>query len=80
HNLKVEKFFPLFGNGKIIYKNIISKKKITYNFNSKDTIIYEAIPGWSHKLINNTKKVAIFLLWANEIFDNKNPDTYYHKV
>ena len=80
HNSKVEKFFPLFGNGKIIYKNIISKKKITYNFNSKDTIIYEAIPGWSHKLINNTKKVAIFLLWANEIFDNKNPDTYYHKV
>ena len=32
HNSKVEKFFPLSGNGKIIYKNIISKKKIIYNF------------------------------------------------
>lgn len=80
HNSKVEKFFPLSGNGKIIYKNIISKKKIIYNFNSKDSTVYETIPGWSHKLTNNSKKIAIFLLWANEIFDNKNPDTYYHKV
>ena len=80
HFTKVEKFFPIYGKGKIVYKNIHNDKKKSYNFNFKTPQIFEAIPGWSHKFVNNTKSEAIFIVWANETFDKKNPDTYYHKI
>ena len=80
HFSKVEKFFPIFGSGKIVYKNINNKKKITFKYNSNEARVFEAIPGWSHKFINNTKSIAIIIVWANEIFDKKNPDTYYYKI
>tara|TARA_Y100000768_G_C23932549_1_gene660881 strand:+ start:253 stop:1347 length:1095 start_codon:yes stop_codon:yes gene_type:complete len=80
HFTKVEKFFPIYGKGKIVYKNINNSKKKSYNFNFKNPQIFEAIPGWSHKFVNNTKSEAIFIVWANETFDKKNPDTYYHKI
>ena len=80
HFTKVEKFFPIYGQGKIVYKNILDNQKLTYKFNYKSPMVYEAIPGWSHKFVNSSKSVAIFLVWANEIFDKKKPDTYYHKI
>ena len=78
HFTKVERFFPVSGKGTIIYKNIQNHKVKKYNFNSKKPEIYETIPGWSHKLVNKEKTEAIFVLWTNEIFDKKNPDTYYY--
>ena len=78
HFTKVERFFPVMGKGTIIYKNIQNQKVKKYYFNSKKPEIYETIPGWSHKLVNKHKSEAIFVLWTNEIFDKKNPDTYYY--
>ena len=80
HFTKVERFFALSGKGKIIYKNINNKKEKIYAFNHKKPLIFETIPGWSHKLVNTSKSVAIFVLWTNEIFDIKKPDTYFYNI
>ncbi len=80
HFTKVERFFALHGKGKIIYKNIITKKEKTYLFDGEKPMIFETIPGWSHKLVNTTKSKAIFVLWTNENFDIKKPDTYFYNI
>ncbi len=80
HFTKVERFFALSGKGKIIYKNINNKKEKIYAFDYKKPLIFETIPGWSHKLVNTSKSVAIFVLWTNEIFDIKKPDTYFYNI
>ncbi len=80
HFTKVERFFALFGKGKIVYKNIVTKKEKSYFFNGEKPMIFETIPGWSHKLVNTTKSIAIFVLWTNENFDIKKPDTYFYNI
>jgi UDP-2-acetamido-2,6-beta-L-arabino-hexul-4-ose reductase len=33
-------------------------------------------PGWVHRIENTGSGTATFLIWANEVFDHKRPDTY----
>ena len=36
----------------------------------------ETIPGWIHDITNIGEDEMIVMLWANEIFDRDQPDTY----
>lgn len=42
--------------------------------------IVEMIPGYTHNIKNTGTEEMILILWANETFDQKNPDTYFLKV
>ena len=42
--------------------------------------IVESIPGWAHYIKNIGEEDMIVILWANEIFDEANPDTYSYEV
>ena len=42
--------------------------------------IVETIPGWAHDITNVGDIEMIVMLWANEIFDHKNPDTYIYRL
>lgn len=80
HYTKIERFFPIYGTGKFIMQNIINKKKKIINFLSTKPKMIETIPGYAHKILNNTKKDIIVVIWTNEIYNPKNPDTYYFKI
>ena len=77
---KVERFYILSGQGVFNYKNMITgqRKKIKV-VSSKNTIV-ETIPGWAHSIKNTGKKDLVFVLWSNEIFNNKKPDTVYYEL
>ena len=47
-----------------------------YLLNSKKSEMIYSIPGHEHFFKNNSPKEAIVLVWANEVFDTKRPDTY----
>jgi UDP-2-acetamido-2,6-beta-L-arabino-hexul-4-ose reductase len=47
---------------------------------SEKIVTIDTIPGWTHDITNTGKEELIVLLWANEIFDEKAPDTYYRKT
>jgi UDP-2-acetamido-2,6-beta-L-arabino-hexul-4-ose reductase len=36
----------------------------------------DAVPGWWHSIENIGNLEAVVLIWANEVFDVKSPDTY----
>ena len=44
------------------------------------TEIVDTIPGSAHNITNIGTDELIVMLWANEIFDPENPDTYVSKV
>ena len=44
--------------------------------NSSIPKIVETPPGWWHDITNIGENEMIVVLWANEIFDEKSPDTY----
>jgi UDP-2-acetamido-2,6-beta-L-arabino-hexul-4-ose reductase len=79
HNTKVEKFVLLKGVVKFIFTNILNKKKYTFiiKANKPKTII--TIPGWAHTIQNMSNTTAYFIVWANEVFNLKKPDTILYK-
>jgi len=82
HNTKNEKFCVIKGKAVIKLRNILDDKIISYYVSDKKIEIVDIPPGYTHSIENLTEGDGemILLIWANEIFDPKNPDTYYCEV
>ena len=80
HDSKIEKFFLIKGKAKFEFLNIITKKKYSITISEKNNKIIFTLPGWSHKIKNIGGEKALFVVWANEIFDINKPDTYFYKI
>ena len=82
HNTKNEKFCVIKGEAVIKLRNILNNKVISYYVSDKKIEIVDIPPGYTHSIENLTEDDGemILLIWANEIFDSKNPDTYYCEV
>lgn len=76
HNTKIEKFLVISGSLTYVTRSLLSNKKKIYLLNSKKSEIIYSIPGHVHFFKNKTSKEAIVMVWANEVFDKKHPDTY----
>lgn len=76
HHSKTEKFLVLKGRACFRFRNLLNDE--TYRLESCESKpqIVETIPGWSHDITNVGKEELIVMLWANEVFDETNPDTY----
>jgi len=82
HNTKNEKFFVIKGKAVIKLRNILDDKIISYYVSDKKIEVVDIPPGYTHSIENLTEGDGemLLLIWANEIFDPKNPDTYYCEV
>ena len=82
HNTKNEKFCVIKGKAVIKLRNILDDKIIPYHVSGKKIEIVDIPPGYTHSIENLTEGDGemILLIWANEIFDPENPDTYYCEV
>ena len=41
----------------------------------------QMLPGYTHNIINLSKtEDLVTVMWANEMFDESNPDTFYESV
>lgn len=82
HNTKNEKFCVIKGKAVIKLRNILADKIIPYYVSDKKIEIVDIPPGYTHSIENLTEGDGemILLIWANEMFDSENPDTYYCEV
>ena len=80
HHTKTEKFLVIQGNSRFRFKNIITNEYHEIYANGEEPSIVETIPGWSHDIKNIGDSILIVMLWANEIFDLKNPDTFQSEI
>jgi UDP-2-acetamido-2,6-beta-L-arabino-hexul-4-ose reductase len=75
HHTKSEKFLIVKGNALFKFINILTNERFEIGTSSSNPQIVESIPGWSHSVTNIGSDELIVIIWANEIFDSKNPDT-----
>lgn len=80
HHTKNEKFLVVKGEALIEFRHIVTNEIISYEVSDKEMKIVEMIPGYTHNIKNIGNEEMILILWANETFDQNNPDTYFLEV
>jgi UDP-2-acetamido-2,6-beta-L-arabino-hexul-4-ose reductase len=80
HHTKNEKFLVVKGEATIEFRHIVTNEIISYNVSDKKMEVVEMIPGYTHNIKNTGDEEMILFLWANETFDQDNPDTYFLEV
>jgi len=75
HHTKNEKFLVLKGDARFKFKHIVTGEEYELTTSEQVRTIVETIPGWTHDITNIGTEDLIVMLWANEIFDRKKPDT-----
>lgn len=76
HNTKCERFLVIEGNAKIQLRRIGTGDVREFFLSSDNPAIFEIPPGCTHNLINTGDEDLYTIIWANEVFDKQNPDTY----
>jgi len=81
HNTKVEKFFVVAGEADLCFRKIGTDEVIRYHVRADEPEVIDIPVGYTHNITNTSKdEVLVTVIWANEIFDPKNPDTFYEEV
>ena len=81
HNTKWEFFIVVKGKALIEMRNINEDKVIKFVVSDQKIEAVHMLPGYTHNIINlSDNDDLITLIWANEIFNEKKPDTFYEKV
>ena len=80
HHTKNEKFLVVKGKALIEFRHILNDKVISYEVSDKKMEVVEMIPGYTHNIKNVGEEEMVLFLWANENYDQENPDTYFLEV
>lgn len=80
HNSKNEKFLVCQGHARFDYKNLENGEIHTIFSRADQFKVINSIPGWAHSITNIGEENLIVLLWANELFEKRNPDTYPYEI
>jgi UDP-2-acetamido-2,6-beta-L-arabino-hexul-4-ose reductase len=81
HNSKWEFFIVVSGHGLIQERKIGTDEVIEFEVSGDKIQAVHMLPGYTHNIINlsNTENL-VTLMWANELFDPRHPDTFFEKV
>lgn len=76
HHTKTEKFLVLRGRAKFRFRHVLTGETHEIETSASNPTIVDTIPGWSHAITNIGDDEMIVMLWANEVLDRENPDTF----
>ena len=80
HHTKNEKFLVVKGKAIISFRKVGEEEIIEYPVSGEDMTVVDIPCGYTHNIKNVGDEDLITVMWVNEPFDEKNPDTYYEKV
>lgn len=80
HHTKNEKFLVVSGKGVIRFRKIGTDKVIEKYVSGDNMEVVDIPVGYTHNIENSGDTDMVTVMWANELFDEENPDTYYKKV
>ena len=80
HHTKTEKFLIVSGTARFTFRDVVSNEYFKIDVTADDNTIVQTIPGWAHKIENISDIEMISFVWANEVFDQLNPDTFREEV
>ncbi|MGA0097624.1 MAG: NAD-dependent epimerase/dehydratase family protein, partial [Bacilli bacterium] len=80
HHTKNEKFIVVSGEGLIRFRKVDSRNIIEYRVSGHKIQVVDIPPGYAHSIVNIGQTDLVTIMWASEIFDPLNPDTYPMEV
>ena len=87
HHTKNEKFVVVHGHGLLQLRKVGTDKNgnaypvVGYEVSGENIRVVEMLPGYTHNIINlSDTEELVTVMWANESFDPKKPDTYFEPV
>lgn len=81
HNTKWEFFIVVAGHGLIQERKIGTDEVIEFEVSGDKIEAIHMLPGYTHNIINLSKtENLVTVMWANESFDPKKPDTFFEEV
>ncbi len=80
HHTKNEKFLVVYGKGVIRLRQIHSNEIIEYFVDSNNMEVIDIPSGYTHNITNLGDSDMITVMWANELYNPINSDTYYLEV
>ncbi len=80
HTHKVERFCVIEGKAKIRLRNRDTNEIREYLVSGEEPQLVDMIPNWTHNIENIGSTEMKLLVWANELFDPNNTDTFAEKV
>lgn len=76
HHSKTEKFLVIKGEACFRFRHMLTGEFYELYTSGDKPEIVETVPGWTHDITNVGQDELVCMLWANEIFDRANPDTF----
>lgn len=81
HHTKWEFFIVVSGHGLIQERKIGTDEIIEFEVSGANIQAVHMLPGYTHNIINLSEtENLVTLMWANELFDPKHPDTFFQEV
>lgn len=80
HHTKTEKFLVVKGKCQIKFRKIGESEVFEYNVDGDHLSVIDIPCGYTHSIENVGEDDSITLMWASELFDPNNPDTYFEVV
>ena len=81
HNTKWEFFIVVAGHGLIQERKIGTNEVIEFEVSGDKIEAIHMLPGYTHNIINLSEtENLVTVMWANESFDPKKPDTFFEEV
>jgi UDP-2-acetamido-2,6-beta-L-arabino-hexul-4-ose reductase len=80
HHTKTEKFLVIKGKARFGFRQMLTNEVYHLETEGSKPQVVETVPGWTHDITNVGDEEMVVMLWANEIFDQANPDTITSKV
>ena len=81
HHTKWEFFIVVSGRGLIQMRKIGSDEVLNFEVSGEKIEAVHMLPGFTHNIINlSDTEDLVTVMWANECFDPKKPDTFFEVV
>ena len=81
HNTKWEFFIVVSGHGLIQQRKVGTKEVLNFEVSGEKIEAVHMLPGYTHNIVNLSETDdLVTLMWANECFDPKKPDTFFEVV
>ncbi len=81
HHTKWEFFIVVSGRGLIQQRKIGTSEVLNFEVSGERIEAVHMLPGYTHNIINLSEtENLVTVMWANELFDPKKPDTFYEVV
>jgi len=81
HNTKWEFFIVVSGHGLIQERKLGTDEVIEFEVSGDNIQCIHMLPGYTHNIINLSEtENLVTVMYCNEIFDPRKPDTYFEKV